>query len=265
MYYDDLSEEFINLVKIMEKLRGPEGCPWDKKQDYFSLKEYILEEAYEVVGALEEKNLSNFKEELGDLLLQVVFESQIAREKNDFDLKDVIEGINAKLINRHPHVFDNLKLNNAKEVKKTWDKIKNEEKNNKEKRSEIENYDQSQSALNQAYEIQAKARKLGFDWDDTKDVIAKVEEELLEVKEAIKKNNIEEIKDEIGDMLFSIVNLARFFEVNPELALFSTILKFKNRFKFMEREVERNNEKFSELNLETLDKYWEKSKLTEEE
>ncbi len=265
MDYYEMCEEFINLVKIMEKLRGPEGCPWDKKQDYFSLKEYILEEAYEVVAALEEKNLSNFKEELGDLLLQVIFESQIAREKNDFDLKDVIKGINEKLITRHPHVFGDLKLNNAMEVKETWEKIKDKEKTLEKNESKIENYDKSQPALNQAYEIQARARNLGFDWDETRDVIAKIEEEFLEVKEAIEGNSKEEVKDEIGDMLFSIVNLARFYEINPELALFSTVLKFKNRFKFIEDQVEKNNEVFSEMSLEKLDKYWEKAKLTEEE
>lgn len=259
MDYDILSEEMIKLVKIMEKLRGEEGCPWDKKQNYYSLKGYILEEAYEVVEALENKDIDNLKKELGDLLLQVVFESQIAKEKKDFDLIDVIKNINEKLIKRHPHVFTDLELNNAKEVKKTWDKIKEKEK--KGSINKIEDYDKGQPSLNQAYEIQEKAKEVGFDWDESVRVIEKLEEELSEIKEAVKNDNKDEIKDEIGDIIFSAVNLSRFYDINPELAVFSTILKFKRRFKFMEKEAQKNNEIFSELTLEEMEEYWNKSKL----
>ena len=259
MNYDILTKEVIKLVKIMEKLRGKDGCPWDKKQDYYSLKSYILEEAYEVVGALENKDIKHLEKELGDLLLQVIFESQIAREEKDFDLIDVVENINNKLIKRHPHVFADLKLNSAKEVKKTWDKIKEDEKESSH--NKIENYDKGQPSLNQAYEIQENAKEVGFDWNESISVIEKLEEELAEIKEAVKNDNKDQIKNEIGDIIFSAVNLSRFYNINPELSVFSTILKFKKRFKFMEKEAEKNNEIFSELSLEEMENYWNKSKL----
>ena len=263
MDYDILSEEMIKLVKIMEKLRGEDGCPWDKKQNYYSLKSYILEEAYEVVEALENKDIKHLKEELGDLLLQVIFESQIAKEQKDFDLIDVIKNINKKLIKRHPHVFTDLEINDAAEVKKTWNKIKEEEK--EQKLNIIDNYDKGQPSLNQAYEIQKKAREVGFDWDKSISVIEKLEEELAEIKEAVKNDDKEEIKNEIGDIIFSAVNLSRFYNINPELAVFSTISKFKKRFKFMEKKAKKNNEIFSELSLEEMEKYWDKSKLESRE
>ena len=262
MDYDKLSEEIINLVKVMEKLRGPEGCPWDKKQDYYSLKKYILEEAYEVVEALEEKDVVHLKEELGDLLLQVIFEAQIAREIGDFDLKDVVENIQEKLIKRHPHVFSDMKIDTAEEVKITWDNIKKKER---EETNIIDSYDKGQPALNQAYEIQNQAKKVGFDWDESISVIEKMEEELKEIKEAIKNEDENEIKDEIGDMIFSVVNLSRFYEINPELALLSTIKKFNKRFKYMEQKAQKDNENFAELSLEEMENYWEKSKQAERE
>lgn len=259
MDYNILSEEVKKLVKIMERLRGENGCPWDRKQNYYSLKGYILEEAYEVVEALENEDLVHLKEELGDLLLQVVFESQIAKENKDFDLIDVIKTINKKLIKRHPHVFADLKLNNAEEVKKTWDKIKEDEKENSI--NKIDDYDKGQPSLNQAYKVQEKAKEVGFDWSESISVIEKLEEELAEIKEAIKNNNQNEIKNEIGDIIFSAVNLSRFYDINPELAVFSTIIKFKKRFNFMEKEAKKNNENFSELSLEEMEEYWEKAKL----
>ena len=259
MDYNLLSEEITRLVKIMERLRGENGCPWDRKQNYYSLKGYILEEAYEVVEALENEDIGHLKEELGDLLLQVVFESQIAKENKDFDLIEVIKNINKKLIKRHPHVFENLKLKTAEEVKETWDKIKEDEKRNTIKG--IDDYDKGQPSLNQAYEIQENAKEVGFDWDESISIIEKLEEELSEIKEAIKNNEKEEIKNEIGDIIFSAVNLSRFYNINPELAVFSTIIKFKKRFKFMEKEAEKNNIIFSELSLEEMEKYWKKAKL----
>ena len=259
MNYDILTEEMIRLVKIMEKLRGEEGCPWDKKQDYYSLKSYILEEAYEVVEALENKDIKHLEEELGDLLLQVIFESQIARENKDFEITDVIKNINQKLIKRHPHVFTDLEINSAEEVKKTWNKIKEEEK--EQNSNKIDDYNKGQPSLNQAYEIQEKAKDSGFDWDNPVSVVEKLEEELVEVKEAVKNDKKEEVKDEIGDLIFSAVNLSRFYNINPELAVLSTISKFKSRFNFMEKEALKNNEVFSELSLKEMEKYWNKSKL----
>ena len=171
----------------------------------------------------------------------------------------MIKNINKKLIKRHPHVFEDLKLKSAEEVKETWDKIKEDEKGNTIKG--IDDYDKGQPSLNQAYEIQENAKEVGFDWDESISIIEKLEEELSEIKEAIKNNEKEEIKNEIGDIIFSAVNLSRFYNINPELAVFSTIIKFKKRFKFMEKEAEKNNIIFSELSLEEMEKYWKKAKL----
>src|SRR6056297_896607 len=177
--------EFDKLLYIMEQLRGPEGCPWDKKQDFYSLKPYIIEEAYEVVEALEEKNMDSLKEELGDLLLQVVFQAQIGKENDIFDIDDIIRAISNKLIRRHPHVFGEKKLDTSQEVKKMWEEIKSQERNNKSKGSLLDNISKVQPALNQAYEVQLKAAEVGFDWDNIEDVIKKIDEEILELKEVL--------------------------------------------------------------------------------
>lgn len=264
MDYNKLSSEMIKLVKIMEKLRGPDGCPWDKKQDYYSLREYIIEEAYEVVETLQEKNISNLKEELGDLLLQVVFEAQIAREEGDFELIDVFSGINEKLIRRHPHVFGDMEIDNADQVKVTWNNIKKKEKEddfNKDGNTIIEDYCKGQPAVNQAYEIQKQAAEVGFDWHEVSSVIEKMEEELEEVKAAVRNDNRSEIQAELGDMIFAVVNLARFYNINPEMAVLDTIKKFKDRFKFMEDK----SDGLEELSLEEMEQYWERSKTNERE
>ncbi|MFW5981395.1 MAG: nucleoside triphosphate pyrophosphohydrolase [bacterium] len=263
-----ITVELNRLVKIMETLRGPEGCPWDKKQNYQSLQPYIIEEAYEVVEAIQSNDPGLIKEELGDLLLQVVFQSQIAKEEGDFDLADVINAINEKLIRRHPHVFAKEKVDSVEDVKLVWEKIKKKEKmdlkkNHKEISSLLEGISRSQPALNQAYEIQEKAAKVGFDWSDIKDVIMKVKEELEELEEVIDSNNHPEQINELGDFLFATVNLARFLEVNPELALLKTILKFKNRFTFMENAILKEDKNMELMTLEELDTYWETAKNIE--
>jgi len=256
-----LKNELEKLVKIMETLRGPEGCPWDRNQDYYSLQPYIIEEAYEVVEALQKKDLELLKEELGDLLLQVVFEAQIAMENKDFDLGDVIEGINLKLVRRHPHVFQDEYASTPGEVTHLWDEIKKTEKGAKKAtESLLDRLSLSQPALNQAYEVQAIAAEVGFDWENTNDVIKKVEEEIAEVKTAIRENDPVEQKKEIGDLLFAVVNLARFCEVNPELALLGTILKFRERFKYIEERVKEKGQDIKKMTLEELDFYWEEAK-----
>ncbi|MEC9490605.1 MAG: nucleoside triphosphate pyrophosphohydrolase, partial [Halanaerobiales bacterium] len=245
-------EELDKLIETMSVLRGPDGCPWDKKQDYYSIKENIIEEAYEVVEALEKNDIPAFKEELGDLLLQVVFEAQIAYEKGDFDLADIAKVLREKLIRRHPHVFANVEVDGSDEVLRNWERIKQEEKAEKNQlNSLLDKFNQGQSALNQAYDIQKIAAEVGFDWDNLKPVLDKVEEEFGECKEIIganpdntlfadqNLNNKErkELEAEIGDLLFAVVNLARFKKINPELALLKTISKFKNRFKFIEQRI----------------------------
>src|SRR6056297_193016 len=213
----NFESEFDKLLYVMDKLRGPEGCPWDRKQDFYSLKPYIIEEAYEVIEALEKKDVNLLKEELGDLLLQVVFQAQIGRERDEFDLKDIFYTVSEKMIRRHPHVFGDKTADDVSEVMINWENIKDKEKKDrKQKNSLLDGISRSSPALNQAYEVQAKAAGVGFDWDEVTDVVAKIEEELNEVKEAIKNNKENEVKDELGDLLFAVVNLARFFSVDPE-------------------------------------------------
>ena len=271
-------KELDQLIKVMAVLRGPNGCPWDKKQDYYSIKENIIEEAYEVVEALEKNDINAFKEELGDLLLQVVFESQMAYEKDDFNLGDVARVLREKLIRRHPHVFAEEVVEGSDEVLRNWEKIKEEEKANKNQiTSLLDKFNQGQSALNQAHDIQKIAAEVGFDWDHLKPVLDKIEEEFGECKEIIGANpdntvfadsdldaeGKEKLESEIGDLLFAVVNLARFSNINPELALLKTILKFKNRFKFIEQKIIDENADFDDYNLEQLDEIWNQAKKEE--
>ena len=276
---DNILQELDKLIEVMAVLRGPNGCPWDKKQDYYSIKENIIEEAYEVVEALERNDIEAFKEELGDLLLQVVFESQMAYEKGDFDLADVAKILREKLIRRHPHVFAEVDVDGSEEVLRNWERIKQEEKQGKDQfDSLLDKFNQGQSALNQAHDIQKIAAEVGFDWDHLKPVLDKIEEEFGECKEIIGANpdnalftneelGVEEqeaLESEIGDLLFAVVNLARFKSINPELALLKTILKFKNRFKFIEQSIEKKNNDFEDYNLKELDKIWNQAKDEED-
>ncbi len=257
---ENLELELCRLVDIMEKLRGPNGCPWDKKQTIESLKPYIIEETYEVVEAIQKQDMTLLKEELGDVLLQIVFQAQVAREEGIFTLIDIFRGINDKLTRRHPHVFSNLKANTPEEVSVLWNEVKKSEKGNFVEESILDNLSTSQPALSQAVEIQEKAAEVGFDWDNIQDVLKKVKEEIDEVEEALDNDNMEEASLEIGDLLFAVVNLSRFIDTNPEIALFSTILKFKDRFKYIEDSVKKNGDKLEEMSLETLDYYWEEAK-----
>ncbi len=256
----DLELELWRLVDIMEKLRSPEGCPWDKEQTLDSLKPYIVEETYEVIEALQKKDMVLLKEELGDVLLQIVFQAQVAREEGNFTLIDIFKGINDKLIRRHPHVFSNLEAATPEEVSLLWNQVKKSEKGNLIEESLLDNLSTSQPSLNQAVEVQEKAAEVGFDWDNIRDVLEKVREEIDEVEEAIASDNKEEAALEIGDLLFSVVNLARFIDTNPEIALFTTILKFKDRFKHIEKSVKMNGNKLEDMSLEELDNYWEEAK-----
>lgn len=267
MDIENLKIEVERLVEVMEILRGKNGCPWDRKQDYYSLQPYILEEAYEVVEALQKKDIDLLQEELGDLLLQVVFQAQIGRENEDFDLNDIFATVSDKMIRRHPHVFGDWKVNSVSDVMTTWEDIKTQEREQKKDRQEsiLEDVCQGQPAFNQAYEMQEKAAGVGFDWDNVTDVIEKIEEELTEVKEAIKCKDEDEVEAELGDLLFAVVNLTRFYKINPEIALLKTILKFKERFEYIEERVRDGERGFDDFSLEELDVYWEESKKVERE
>ncbi|WP_022846545.1 MULTISPECIES: nucleoside triphosphate pyrophosphohydrolase [unclassified Desulfurobacterium] len=254
--------KFEDLVKIMETLRSKNGCPWDRKQTYETLLPYLLEETYEYIDAVKEKDYENMKEELGDILLQVVFHSQIAKEENRFSIDDVVDEICRKLIFRHPHVFGNRKdIKDAQDVLKAWDEFKKAE--GKNRKSMLDGIPRSLPSLERALKLQKRAAKVGFDWEKAEDVIKKIKEELREVEGAITKGNKEHIEEEIGDLLFAIVNLSRFLQVNPAVALHRTNEKFVKRFSKMEELAEKEGKSLSEMSIEEMEKLWEITKKEE--
>ncbi|MFW6409784.1 MAG: nucleoside triphosphate pyrophosphohydrolase [Halanaerobiales bacterium] len=257
-----LQKMIVELVEIMKELRGPDGCPWDRQQTYKTLEPYIVEEAYEVIEAIEEEEPELIKDELGDLLFQVVFQAQIAEERGDFTLLDVIEGISEKMIRRHPHVFSDTDADSVEEVKSNWESIKDKEKDIIQKNTSLmDELAREQPALNQAEEVQKKAAMVGFDWSGVEGVLDKIEEEFFETREALRMDNYDELEEEVGDFLFSVVNLSRFYEINAEIALYKAVLKFKKRFKLMEKYARDNGDKLAEnLTLDELESYWEKAK-----
>jgi len=252
----NIKEKFIRLVKIMDKLRSETGCPWDREQTHESLRQFLLEEAYEVLELIDAGQYSDLQNELGDLLLQVIFHSQIAEEEGLFNIENVLLNINEKLINRHPNVFGNVIINNAQEQIVNWEKMKQKEG----KKSVIDGVPKELSALLRAHRIQAKAATVGFDWQNAQQVWQKVEEEIGEFKEALNNSNPDAIEEEFGDILFSLVNLSRFIKVNPEDALRRTINKFADRFKKVETEMARQEKTLADSTLEEMDAIWEKVK-----
>lgn len=250
-----MQEKFQNLVDIMYKLR--KECPWDHAQTHDSIKAATIEEAYEVVQAIDDKDYGELKKELGDVLLHVLFHSVIAEEAGTFALPDVIDAITEKLIRRHPHIFGDTKVKDAEEVKQNWEAIKLQEG----RKSVIDGLPIHLPALLRAHRMQDKAAKIGFDWNSINDVWKKVEEELEELKEAVGKGEQDAIEDEFGDLLFSLVNYSRFVKVHPEDALRRTIAKFEKRFHYIEEQLEANNKKITESSLEEMDKYWNESKV----
>jgi len=250
---------FENLVNIMSALRGPDGCPWDREQTHGSLKQYLIEEAYEVLEVLDEENDQELCNELGDLLLQIIFHAQIASENQKFDITDVIETISEKLIRRHPNVFGDVKIDTAEQQSVNWEKIKKSEG----KKSVIDGVPKAMPALLRASRIQQKAATVGFDWPDKQPVWDKVNEELGELKEAVEKDNKSQIEEEFGDFLFSLVNLSRFLDVNPEDALKKTTDKFSERFQKVENHFEAKGENINEKSLEEMDSVWNEIKIEE--
>ena len=253
------NKNFNKLLEIMELLRSEKGCPWDKKQTHQSIKSNVIEEAYEVVDRIEERDYFGLTEELGDLLLQVVFQAEIANEENKFNIYHVIEEICQKLIRRHPHVFADEKIDDAKQVVSRWEDIKKEEKPNN-KKSLLDDVARNFTALLEAQRLQKKAAKVGFDWEEIANVVAKVKEELLEFEVAYQENDSLAIAEELGDLLFSIVNLVRFFGFESELLLKQSNKKFRNRFRKMEELADKDNKNLAELSLDKLEKLWQDSK-----
>ncbi len=249
--------EFDRLIEIMHALRSENGCEWDKEQTHESLRQYLIEEAYEVVEAIDSMDMNLLKEELGDLLLHVVFHARLGEEKGNFDINDILAGINEKLIRRHPHVFGENREKDIEKIKMDWEELKQKEG----RVSRIDGVPTNLSGLQRAFRLQEKAATTGFDWDNVEDIWAKIDEEIEEVRKASDDGNENELEEEIGDLIFSAVNLSRFMGVNPEDALRRTIKKFETRFKSIEKAAEENGRNIMELSLEEMDKIWESSKI----
>ncbi len=245
---------FNRLLDIMDDLR--EKCPWDKKQTLESLRHLTIEETYELADAILENDLNEIKNELGDVLLHLVFYAKIGSEKNAFDIGDVANAISEKLISRHPHIYGDVVVKDESEVKENWEKLKLKEG----KKSVLEGVPKSLPAMVKANRIQDKVSGVGFDWEEPHQVWNKVQEELSELNEEIKKGSNNSIESEFGDVLFSLINFSRFIGVNPENALEKTNKKFINRFQYLEKAVKKEGKKLSEMTLSEMDVYWEQSK-----
>ena len=250
--------EFEKLVDIMAALRGEKGCPWDKEQTRESLKPFLVEETYEVLEAIDEGNPEKIKEELGDLLFQIIFHCQVARERKEFDINDVISKITEKMIGRHPHVFGEATYETSEEVLKQWEERKKEE--GKSRESILEGIPRELPSLLRAHRIQARASRVGFDWKQVEDVVEKLDEELKEFREALERKDQKEIEDELGDVFFVLVNISRFVGVNPEDALRKTISKFISRFRYIEMKSAEAGKSLSGMSLEEMDALWDEAK-----
>jgi tetrapyrrole methylase family protein/MazG family protein len=255
-------DKFRELVDIMKTLREPDGCPWDREQTHDSLKPFLIEETYEVLEAIEDGRTELIKEELGDLILQVVFHARIAEEAGEFDIDGVLDAINDKMIRRHPHVFGDEELNTSEEVLVNWEEIKMKEKGSSaERRSILDGVPKQLPGLTRAHRLQERAARVGFDWDRIEDVSAKLDEEVGEFKQTLADGDEARMEDELGDVFFSLVNIARFVGISPEDALRKTISKFIHRFRFVEEESARLGRKLSGMSLEEMDELWERSKV----
>lgn len=252
---------FQDLLDIMTLLRSENGCPWDREQNHESLKKYLIEETYEVLEAIDLKNTDKLSEELGDVLLQVVFHAQIGKDAGTFTIDDVITGICRKMILRHTHVFGNDKADTPDEVVSNWEEIKKKEKGLKNQAGVLKDVPSILPALMRGYKVQQKAAQVGFDWDNISDVIKKVHEEIGELEEVIEGDDKDRIADEMGDCLFSLVNLSRFLKIQPELALTGTIEKFIKRFEYVESKSIESGRKMEEMTLQEMDRLWEASKI----
>jgi tetrapyrrole methylase family protein/MazG family protein len=259
---NESAQLFSILVKIMEKLRSKDGCMWDREQTHDSIKRNIVEEAYEAVDSIEEKKYQELSEELGDILLQIVFHSQIACDNGQFNIYDVLKKIIKKLIRRHPHVFDNKIVSSSHEVLANWEEIKKEERKvkAKEDKSMFSDIPKILPSLHYAYEIQNRASRLGFDWDNACGVVQKIKEEIKEMDMEFTKGDSERLEGEIGDILFSMVNLSRHINIDSEKSLKDTCKKFIKRFDFMKKYAEEHHLDFKNMPLDEKDKLWEIAK-----
>ncbi len=253
--------DFNDLLDIMARLRAENGCPWDKEQTHESLRIYLIEETYEVLEALDAGDRDKFCNELGDLLLQIVFHAQIAKEHGEFDIGNVTTEICSKLISRHPHIFGDVVADTPDQVLVNWEAIKKKEKKLKSQTGVLKDVPSNLPALMRSYKVQQKAAQVGFDWDDIEDVFRKVDEEIQELRDVYKSKNMDRITDELGDTMFALVNLSRFLKVQPELALTGTINKFINRFEYIEQQSTKAGKKLEEMSLAEMDELWNEAKV----
>lgn len=261
-----MSRKFEDLVALQARLRAADGCPWDREQTHETLRTYLIEEAYEVLDALESGDQRKFASELGDLLLQIVFHAQIAREEGRFEIGDVVESIHTKLVRRHPHVFGDVTAGNAAEVLKNWEQLKAEERGTeegKENGSLLDGVPHTLPAVLQAYQITRRAARIGFDWEDIAGLVEKLREEVAELRQSLgaeDKARRARIEEEVGDLLFVAVNIARFLEVDPEIALKKSNRKFIERFQWMETEAARKGSRLADVPRDEMERLWELSK-----
>ncbi len=255
-----MKDNLSDLIALMAKLRSPDGCPWDRKQTTESLKPFLIEECYEVIDALDEGSPEKIKEELGDLLFQIVFHARIAEEQGLFSLHDVISTNIEKMTRRHPHVFGDAKLTTDKEVLANWEAIKKKEKGYEERKSILEGVPRHLPSLLRAHSIQERAARVGFDWSRIDDALPKLDEEIVEFKESLKNKDADGIEEELGDIFFMLVNISRFVGANPENALRKTISKFVRRFRYIEESAADAGKSLNDMTLGEMEKLWQKSK-----
>ena len=251
------------LIAVMAALRAPDGCPWDKEQTHESLIPYMIEEAYEAVEAIETHDFDELKKELGDVMLQVVFHARLAEEAGRWDINDVAASNVAKLKSRHPHIFGDVTVSGSDEVLTNWEEIKRQERKDEGRESMLDGIPKHLPALRKARRVQEKVARVGFDWDHVDEVKAKLEEELGEFREACEKGDADRIEDEMGDVLFALVNLARYLDTDPEDALRRTIDKFIRRFKYIERGLDEQGRTPADATLAEMDALWDAAKLEE--
>lgn len=254
------NESLIQLVHILKQLRGEEGCPWDKVQTHESLKPCLIEESYEVIDAIDKKDMQSLEEELGDVLLQVVFHANIAEEQGCFDVDDVINTVSKKMLYRHPHVFGDVEAGDVSQAINTWEEMKRSEKGEKSYTDKMRDIPAGLPALMKSYKVQKKAAEVGFDWEHVESAFEKIREETEELIEIYQQEDKAKIEEELGDLLFAVVNAARFLKVDPEIALNTTITKFINRFSYIEKMAKSQSKRIEDMSLEEMDAFWEESK-----
>ncbi len=258
---NDQDNAFRKLVELMAALRGPEGCPWDRKQTPESLKPFLVEECYEVIDALDEGKPDKLKEELGDLLFQIIFHARIAEEAGYFSMRDVITAIHEKMTRRHPHVFGDEKLATDKEVLANWEELKKKEKGHEDRKSILEGVPRELPSLLRAHRLQERAARVGFDWNHLNEALPKLDEEIAEFKESLKEENAGKIEEELGDVFFTLVNISRFLGVNPDEALRKTISKFVHRFRHIEERAAKANRNLADMTLDEMEAHWQEANM----